>query len=165
MAELTPKERLQPALLDRLADNEPTKTIESRDHRVLSIEKLHDCVVRDLSWLLNTENLASVLDLSEYPEVAESTLNFGIPSFSGRFLAQMDERQVKNNLRQCILKFEPRLLPDSVNVRAQMDSSSHRHNLLSLQIEATLWAQPVPLQLLVTAEVDLENGDFRLTNT
>ena len=36
MAELTPKERLQPSLLDRLTDDEPEQQQESRDKRVLS---------------------------------------------------------------------------------------------------------------------------------
>lgn len=164
MAELTPKERLQPALLDRLADDEPLKTLESRDHRVLSIERLHDCVVRDLSWLLNTENLASVIDLSEYPDAAVSTLNYGIPSFSGRFIAQTNERQIESSLRQSIIRFEPRLLPESVQVHASIDRSEGHPHLLSFQIEATLWAQPIPLQLLVKAEVDLETGDFSVSS-
>jgi type VI secretion system protein ImpF len=164
MAELTPKERLQPALLDRLADNEPTKTVESRDNRVLSIEKLHDCVVRDLSWLLNTENLASVLDLSEFPEAANSTLNYGVPTFSGRFLALYDERQLAGHVRDSILSFEPRLLGESVQVRAKIDPHDHRQHLMSFEIEAILWAQPVPLQLLVKAEVDLETGDLHISS-
>lgn len=33
MAELTPKDRLQPSLLDRLTDDEPDKTQESREKR------------------------------------------------------------------------------------------------------------------------------------
>jgi type VI secretion system protein ImpF len=164
MAELTPKERLQPALLDRLADNEPSKTVESRDSRVLSIEKLHDCVVRDLSWLLNTENLASMHDLSEYPEAANSTLNYGVPSFSGRFLGVFDERHIAEHVRESILRFEPRLLADTVQVYAKLDRHGHSQHLLSFQIEATLWAQPVPLQLLVKAEVDLETGDLNITS-
>ena len=164
MAELTPKERLQPALLDRLADNEPTKTVESRDSRVLSIERLHDCVVRDLSWLLNTENLASVLDLSEYPEAGNSTINYGVPSFSGRFLAMYDERQLAAHVRDSILRFEPRLLGESVQVHTKFDRHGHSQHLVSFQIEATLWAQPVPLQLLVKAEVDLETGELDISS-
>lgn len=164
MAELTPKERLQPALLDRLADNEPTKTVESRDSRVLSIEKLHDCVVRDLSWLLNTENLASMHDLSEYPEAMNSTLNYGVPSFSGRFLGVFDERNIAEYVRESILRFEPRLLADTVQVYAKLDRHGQSQHLISFQIEATLWAQPVPLQLLVKAEVDLETGELDITS-
>jgi type VI secretion system protein ImpF len=164
MAELTPKERLQPALLDRLADNEPTKSVEARDSRVLSIEKLHDCVVRDLSWLLNTENLASVIELKEYPEVATSTINYGVPSFSGRFLGNYDERAIADHVRESILRFEPRLLAESVHVHIHLDRQSHTEHVLSFEIDATLWAQPVPLQLLVKAEVDLETGDLNITS-
>jgi len=40
MAELTPKERLQPSLLDRLTDEEPDRRQESRDKRILSPAKL-----------------------------------------------------------------------------------------------------------------------------
>jgi type VI secretion system protein ImpF len=164
MAELAPKERLQPALLDRLADNEPLKTIESRDHRVLSIERLHDCVVRDLAWLLNSENLGSVLDLSDYPDAAASTLNYGVPSFSGRFVGQFDERQLEVNLHESILRFEPRLIASSLHVRARFERTGGQPHLLSFEIEASLWAQPIPLQLLVKAEVDLESGDFNVVS-
>jgi type VI secretion system protein ImpF len=164
MAELTPKERLQPSLLDRLADNEPSKTIESRDQRILSIEKIHDCVVRDLAWLFNSENLSSGIDLTEYPDAAASTLNYGIPSFSGRFHGQQDERQVEANLRESILRFEPRLIAESLHVRARFENSDGQPHLLSFEIEAMLWAQPVPLQLLVKAEVDLESGDFNVVS-
>ncbi|HJX53099.1 MAG TPA: type VI secretion system baseplate subunit TssE, partial [Polyangia bacterium] len=36
MAELTPKERLQPSLLDRLTDDDPGRATEPRESRVLS---------------------------------------------------------------------------------------------------------------------------------
>ncbi|MHC4750853.1 MAG: type VI secretion system baseplate subunit TssE, partial [Planctomycetota bacterium] len=36
MAELTPMDRLQPCLLDRLTDDEPDVQKESRDQRVVS---------------------------------------------------------------------------------------------------------------------------------
>ena len=54
MAELATKERLQPCLLDRLTDDEPEKSTESRDRRVFSLRQLRQAVLRDLSWLLNT---------------------------------------------------------------------------------------------------------------
>jgi len=84
MAELTPKERLQPSLLDRLTDDEPEQKLESRDKRVLSPERLRESVRRDLTWLFNTPSLATVIhNLSEYPEVERSTVNFGLPSSPG----------------------------------------------------------------------------------
>ena len=42
MAELTQQERLQPCLLDRLTDDAPEKTQESRDQRVVSLRRLRE---------------------------------------------------------------------------------------------------------------------------
>ena len=80
----SPKERLQPSLLDRLTDDEPDRAVESRDKRVLSPYRLRESVRRDLSWLFNTTNLASSLDLERFPQVESSTLNFGLPDLTGR---------------------------------------------------------------------------------
>ncbi|MDC0935265.1 type VI secretion system baseplate subunit TssE [Pirellulales bacterium] len=165
MAELTPQERLQPALLDRLADDEPDKLLESRDKRILSIERLHDCVVRDLSWLLNAENLASAHDLEEFPDAAASTINYGIPAMSGQIIVGKDRTRIEDSIRQSILRFEPRLLPNTVHVRASLDDGDSRPNAMAFEIEASVWAQPIPLQLLVKAEVDLETGEFQVSES
>jgi type VI secretion system protein ImpF len=84
MAELTPKERLQPSLLDRLTDNEPDKQQEAREKRVLSMRKLRESVQRDLAWLLNSGNLETVQDLDDYPLVSHSVINYGLPDLAGR---------------------------------------------------------------------------------
>ena len=62
MADRTIVERLQPALLDRLTDNNPDSTVEARGERVIDIDRLRDIIRRDLSWLLNTNNLESQFD-------------------------------------------------------------------------------------------------------
>ena len=54
MAELTPQERLQPALLDRLTDDNPESQVEPREMRVMSRNRMREAVLRDLSWLFNT---------------------------------------------------------------------------------------------------------------
>jgi type VI secretion system protein ImpF len=57
MAELTPKDRLQPSLLDRLTDEEPDQPQESREKRVLSLNRLRESVLRDLAWLFNASRV------------------------------------------------------------------------------------------------------------
>src|ERR1700736_4661812 len=106
MAELTTQERLQPALLDRLTDDEPEKSVESRDLRVISLPKLRQCILRDLSWLLNTPHLEATEDLSEYPYVAQSVLNYGLPSFSGGAIATLVGRVVEHAIKEAVLRFE-----------------------------------------------------------
>ena len=51
--ELTSQERLQPALLDRLTDDEPERKQESPEARVINVTRLRAGVLRDFRWLLN----------------------------------------------------------------------------------------------------------------
>src|ERR1043165_326975 len=99
MAELTPLERLQPSLLDRLTDNEPLKKDESREQRVLSIARLRECVVRDLAWLLNTERMAIVENIEDYPDAQQSVVNYGIPSLTGATSEGHDTEALEKAIR------------------------------------------------------------------
>jgi type VI secretion system protein ImpF len=157
MAELTPKERLQPSLLDRLTDDEPEKRQESREKRVLSPSRLRESVRRDLSWLFNTVNLAATQDLEDYPEVERSTLNFGLPDLAGRTASSIDKLSIERLLRRAVWDFEPRLTRQAVRVK--LDTERMNHNAMCFQIEAELWAQPIPLRLFLRTDLDLETGE------
>lgn len=158
MADLTQKDRLQPSLLDRLTDNDPERKQESRDARVLSPSRLRDCVRRDLAWLLNTTHLRSVQDLSEHPHVARSVLNYGMPDMAGRTVSTVNTTVLEQAIRRVILDFEPRLVAKTLRVKLFVDEKQMNHNTMSFDIEAELWAQPLPLRLFLRTSVDLENG-------
>lgn len=162
MAELTNKERLQPSLLDRLIDNEPEKTQESRDQRVFSLTRLRDSALRDLAWLLNATNLAAGQDLSAYPEVASSVVNYGIPDLSGMTVSGTDVPALERALRQAIIDFEPRILRHTLSVRLEINQTQMSRNAMTFLIEGELWAQPVPLRLYLKTEIDLDSGDVRV---
>lgn len=159
MAELTQKERLQPSLLDRLADDEPEKKVESRDKRVLSLAKLRKSVNRDLGWLLNTGCLEAILDLGDYPHVRQSVLNFGIPDLTGTTASNTDRSTLERYLREAILAFEPRILKKSLKVRAK---AAGEHNTIVFEIEGELWAQPLPENLYLKTILDLELGKIEI---
>ena len=163
MPELTQQERLQPSLLDRLTDDERDKKQESRDKRVLSLGRLREGVRRDLAWLLNTGYLASTEDLAPYPEVSHSVLNYGIPDLAGATASSADLGSMERLIRQALLDFEPRLLRNSLRVRATIDHNQMTRNALTFVIEGELWAQPVPLHLLLKSEIDLESGAVKVT--
>ncbi len=162
MPELTHKERLQPSLLDRLTDEQPEERVESRDKRVLSQERLRASVLRDLTWLFNTTNLAALEDLSAHPETAKSVLNYGLPDLAGHTVSGIDVPRLEQLLRQAIWHFEPRLIQRSVRVRLMVHPNVMSHNSMSFSIEAELWSQPLPLQLFLRTEIDLEDGDVRV---
>jgi type VI secretion system protein ImpF len=163
MAELTQKERLQPSLLDRLTDEKPEERRESRDKHVISPSRLRECVRRDLTWLLNTTNLAAVQELDEFPEVASSVLNYGMPDLAGHVASAVDVRAMERLLCKVIWDFEPRLLRSSVKVKLVVDDQKMDRNAMWFDIEAELWAQPLPLRLFLRTEIDLENGGVNVS--
>ena len=163
MAELTTQERLQPSLLDRLTDDEPGKSDESREKRVISANRLRECVTRDMSWLLNCVNLGADEELADYPEVARSVLNFGIPDLTGMALSGMDASVLQRQIREAIVAFEPRLTASTLRVTVNANSGRMDRQSLVFNIESEMWAQPIPLNLYLKTEVDLESGAFHVT--
>ena len=162
MAQLTAQERLQPSLLDRLQDDATNETRESSDKRVFSIDRLRESVLRDLAWLLNTSNLEQTEDLDQYPEVKTSVLNYGVPEMAGSHISTTDLTELERFVKQAVLDFEPRILPDTVKVRVVVSDSEEHHNRFTLEIEGDMWSQPLPLQIYVNTTVDLESGDINL---
>jgi type VI secretion system protein ImpF len=156
MAELAPRERLQPSLLDRLSDDEP------RDRRVMSLRTLREAVLRDLTWLLNTTNLLSVNDTEKLPHISNSVANYGVPDLSGMPVSSVNIGQLERGIRQAIWDFEPRLTRSTVSVKAL---SSDEHNKLTLEIQADLWAEPYPERLYLKTEMDLEHGEVVISES
>jgi len=161
MAQLTPKEKLQPSLLDRLTDVRPDVRTSNSGVRVLSMEELRDGVRRDLGALLNATALSGVVDLSDYPQVQRSTLNFGMPDMSGKTASGVDVEELERSMVRTIQEFEPRLLSKSLKVKSDVKDSK-AHNTMTIAIEAELWSQPLPQKLLLRTELDLENGEINL---
>jgi type VI secretion system protein ImpF len=159
MPELIHKERLQPSLLDRLTDDDRDRPERARERNVLSLSQIRESVRRDLGWLFNSVHLDALVDLSHLPHVARSVLNFGIPDLAGHTHSSIDVAALEQLLRQAIWDFEPRLIRNTVKVRVVVDETMARHNSLQFIIEAELWAQPLPLPLLLKTQIDLEDGN------
>ena len=160
MAELTPLERLQPALLDRLTDDAPEQTREPREARVITRQRLRAAVLRDLVWLFNaTRPSDASIDWEPFPDAERSVLNFGLPALSGETSATLDVTALEAHIRRAIVEFEPRIDPASLHVGAVASELAIEHrNQIQIEIRGALWAQPVPIELLLRTEVDLETG-------
>jgi type VI secretion system protein ImpF len=163
MADRPPQERLQPALLDRLTDDEPGNTREPLEARVLSKRRLRQSVLRDLAWLFNATRLETSTELANAPYVRASVVNFGLPALSGSGLSSLDVTDLARAIRDAILNFEPRILPGTLRVETLLEPGAlDHHNVVGVQIHGELWAQPVPLEFLVRTEFDLETGTVRI---
>ncbi len=150
-------------LVRQLVGLEHQRQRELKTRIVVSPERLQAIVLRDLNWLLNTDQLrwqadavgsAATLDIEAYPHAAASVLNFGIPALAGR--TGIDPEIVASELEQAIRRFEPRLRAGTVRVRPVAEKQAG--HVIAFDIEAVLWSQPVSLRLLMRTLIDLENG-------
>lgn len=149
--------RFLPTLLDRLTDEAPESPTEVRRVTVGRGE-YYEAVLRDLSWLLNSTRLDALVDLSGLGRVRASTLNYGLAPMSGRRLSELDLPAIAGSIREAILCFEPRIIRDSLSVTPVDDAACGLHNLVVFSIEARLWFEPAPLDLIARTEWDMEAG-------
>lgn len=160
-----PQDRLQPSLLDRLTDEQPDSTVEPREARVLSKRQLRQAVLRDLAWLFNATRIESSGVFEDAPLAKRSVINYGLPSLSGQTASTFDVSDLERGIRQAILDFEPRILPEGLEVRAVGDGSYvDQHNVVGVEIRGHLWAQPLPIELLIRTEFDLETGRVQIAD-
>ena len=160
MAELTPLEKLQPCLLDRLTDEEPDKTDESRNQRIISHQRYKRGVLRDLEWLFNAsahlpEEGTDKFRLSDYPDAFRSVINYGTRQLCGLIAPNMEE--LERELLEAIALFEPRIIRNTLLIKANIE----RH-IVSFEISGELWANPISEKLFIKTKMDLETGQSTL---
>jgi type VI secretion system protein ImpF len=104
------------------------------------------------------------LEFARAPAVRSSVINFGLPALSGKPASSLEVIDLERAVRQAIVEFEPRILPATLRVKALIDVDRlDHHNVIAIEIRGELWAQPVPLELEVRTEIDLETGRVRIT--
>lgn len=160
MAELTPFEKLQPCLLDRLTDDEPDQTEESRNQRVISLSRYKRGVLRDLEWLFNASAHLPVegrrqFRLRDYPDAYRSVINFGTRQLCGLLAPHMEE--LEQELCEAVQLFEPRIINHTLTVKATLQ----RH-MVSIEMVGELWADPIPEKLFIKTSIDVETGQCSL---
>lgn len=159
MSDKTITERLQPSLLDRLTDNEPGKETERRDDRIIDIRSLREIIQRDLSWLLNTNS--NGIDPNRFPYAAKSTLNYGIREVAGDYSTAERAEMIRRSIAESVRTFEPRIYHGSVDVQLRIGEEDHE-TIVTYDIRADMWAQPMPLELYLRSQVDVTTGELNL---
>lgn len=160
MAELTPFERLQPCLLDRLTDEDPQNSEESRNQRIISLPRYKRGVLRDLDWLFNAsahlaEEGKDKFRLSDYPEAYRSVINFGTRQLCG--LITPDMQELETQLSDAIQLFEPRIIRHTLSVKATIE-----RQIISFEMNGEIWANPMAEKLFIKTQLDLETGKCTL---
>ncbi len=113
---------LKPSLLDKLmCDMAKEQGSRALPYYVPPITRytereVRNCIQRDIAWLLNDICFAAAVSLDDYPEVATSVLNFGLPELTGRSIDQSSLVSRSLEIANAIKAYEERLRPDTINV-------------------------------------------------
>jgi type VI secretion system protein ImpF len=174
MAETNRRGYLDPTLFDKLvADHEiaglrgsEIETIEERReslryYAVPQIERFNEkalraTVRRELAWLLNTTNLNAVQSLENYPEVATSVLNYGVPDLAGKSLGTRIVLKRAKDIRASILAFEPRIDPASLDV--SVSDRPERDNAITYVISADVRSAVRAIPVKFRSDVELDTA-------
>jgi type VI secretion system protein ImpF len=126
-----------------------------RGRAAISESVLRQEVGRDLDALMNAINLESTLELDGFDEVRRSVLNHGFADITHRSIDEIGVDGVADEIRTALRSYEPRLVPDTVEVRRE---SARDGNPLSVRfvIRADLACDPVnvPVEFIADLEVD-----------
>ena len=177
---LVSAKKILPCLLDRLTDGAEVVSHTPAGHNDVRIEEAarsaprsdHPEAVgitlpvyiqsfkRDLAMLLNTKSHQATEALAEFAEAERSVINYGMRDPAGRAASRQDILDIERQIREAILRFEPRLAPETLRVRALPGEEVSRvaPNTVGFEIAGTLWASPMPEYFHVKTEINLENG-------
>lgn len=148
-----------------LRDDSGERVIASR--RVSARSWINEAALRrdlaeDLTRLLNTINLDSAQDLSEYSYAARSIVNYGLVDITAYAIEDKAVNDITGELRQSLIDFEPRLIPESIEVSRDktVDSAALQ---IRFAINAEMHATPVDIPVEFVAELELDSGKMRIS--
>jgi len=155
---------LVPCLLDRLTDDEPRSRNDTKYYRGMSLTKYRKAILRDILYLLNatclhSEELAILLP----DHVKSSSLNYGIPAFSGVNISDINWAHVQDLILESLLNFEPRLEESNLQVIIHIENDlQFNHNQLLIEIKGMIKLNPYPKEFWLRTTIDVETGLFSL---
>jgi type VI secretion system protein ImpF len=138
----------------------------ARFYTVPKVERFNEAalratLLRELGWLLNTTNLNAVQDLSAVPEVASSALNYGLGDLSGTLLTRNGVQARARDIREAIMRYEPRVDRGSLEVEPGLESARPNSVGFIIRGDVTAAVQAIPVEIRTDVEVDTGAASFR----
>lgn len=154
------KDVVLPCLLDRLVDRYPHAKKDSERFRYITLDQYRDNVLRDLCWLLNSASHLSVNEIDEDLEyVRNSVLTYGISSLMGLEANAANADRIQEEIKNAILTFEPRIIPDTLEVKMiGKQSSESLDSVIVYEIKGELWSLPFKENIYLKTEINFQTG-------
>ncbi|MEQ1830290.1 MAG: type VI secretion system baseplate subunit TssE [Pirellula sp.] len=151
------------SLLDRLTERLPDEVSEATLERgEMPLADLEESIYRDLCWLVQSTSLETTTELSRWPNVRRSVLNYGIPVFAGKVLGNAELGQIEASLKRSIELFEPRLQSDSLTVNAVSSLGEFDHRTIRIQIVGECVDHHGTCSVAIQVCIDLDTGRLQV---
>lgn len=163
-------QRLSPTLFDKLvADSDlpglreanavEGAPVTGRLYDVPKLERFNEAALRrtirrELAWLLNTTNLSATQDLTDYPQVATSVLNYGVPDLAGKSLHGRTVQHRAREIRTAVRTFEPRIDPATVKVEPSVSDQHLQQINFLIHGDIVSAVKAMPIKFRTSLEVD-----------
>jgi type VI secretion system protein ImpF len=123
---------------------------------------LRQSLGEDLNALLNTVNLGSAEDLSQFSYVARSILDYGIADITGYSMGENAIEDIGDELRTALTQYEPRLIPSSIEIKrdTSFDDAAQKFRFM---ISADMHSTPVDVPIEFVAELEVDSGKMRVS--
>ena len=148
-------EGLLPSLFLRI--DEAEQSSDSRQGTSFAVYRAD--ILRNIRWILNSSARPLKSPISDFPQALHSSLNFGIPPYSGKVGSSLNVRLFAAAVRDAILRYETRILTDSLEVTPVIENRS-LGNQVSFQISGSIWCEPLPERFSLETSIDASTGEW-----
>jgi type VI secretion system protein ImpF len=148
-----------------LKDESGERIIASRrasPRNVVNQSVLKEELAEDLVSLLNTVNMDSSENISQYKQVTRSILNYGLSDLAAVSIDENAVEGIAAELRSAFLDYEPRLIAQSIQVERDRTVDP---TLLKIRfnVHAEMLATPVDVPVEFVADLELDSGKMKIS--
>ncbi|MCQ9473308.1 type VI secretion system baseplate subunit TssE [Pseudomonas alliivorans] len=153
--------QLVPTLFDRLLDDEPHQASEAVSKRLCSLGEYKASLIRDLEILVNTRQCLVASQLENYPELAGTILEYGMPDFTSKgVLNPEDRRLIQAQLERAITVGDQRFRA----VKVQLLNQQVGYRMLTFRVDAVLHLQDATRQVSFDAVLQVNTQEYKVQN-
>ncbi|MGY8619828.1 type VI secretion system baseplate subunit TssE, partial [Pantoea agglomerans] len=135
------KQQYLPTLLQRLQDDEP-KSLYDRT-KLIDMKGMRNLIQKEIVDLINHTNIEYRLNDKQHKLIMGSILNYGVPTLIGTQENHKNWIAIEKTIRNSILRFEPRIIPETLLVRSLQDKEgAARHAVMPFEICGLIYWQP-----------------------
>lgn len=151
-------DNLHASILDRLIDNEPELSAESTSSQAAGFRAIRESVIRDIEDLLNTTRYILKIPKA-FADVDNSVFTFGLKDYSAESPnSAFFRKKLLRDVRNTIIKFEPRLK----NVSVHIETLSNSAGGIGFRISGTLVVDPISEPVVFDTRFDSQRGEYHI---